>query len=363
MKQTQKKIGLITFFKSQNYGVWFQAYATEKALEKIGYSVEVIDYTNLKEGNKANNRCSKKLISCIKSLIFGGERYYKQGFLSHIQEYYKLSGQSYHDIAQMQGISYDVLIAGSDQIWNPETTSGELDRAFLLQFGSAEKRISIASSIGSSPVREMDKEVFQNAFRSFDAISVRENFAKTQLQELTDTPIKIVCDPTLLLDSNEWLKLAAKSAYKTSSKYILTYFVSTNKRSSCYQKCISDYANTLNLPVWSVQFSTYKNNPCEKIIVGATVADFVKLIANAALVITDSFHGVAMSVNLNTDFVAIENRENPVRVKSFLDGLELADRIDMNVVAHQQIDYEQVNLKIQQMRRESLEWIKTAIDS
>lgn len=363
MRKTNQTVGIVTFFKSQNYGVWLQAYATEKALEKLGCYVEMIDYTNLLEGNRKNKSGVKKLMNFMKSLVFGGERYYRQGFLSQIHNYYNLSNCSYHNTEEMQEITYDILVAGSDQIWNPETTSGKLDLTFLLQFGNATKRMSVASSIGSKAVKEEDKETFRKAFEQFNGISVREEFAKEQLQCLTDTSIKVVCDPTVLLERKEWLQLASQSTYDISGPYILTYFVSTKKRSGRYQKCISDYASSRNLPVWSVQFSTYKNNPCEKIIAGATVADFVKLIANAELVITDSFHGVAMSVNLNTRFVAIENQENPVRVKNFLEKLDLENRINLVPSKDEKIDYEQVNSNVQQMRNEAMEWITEIIDS
>lgn len=359
------KIGIVTFFNSINYGVWLQAYATQRALSDLGHNVEMVDYSNEFEGKKLrytydeDDRAIGYVTSLLKAIIYGRVRYYKKAFGDHLHEYYNTTLKHYTDINDMKDLEYDVLVAGSDQIWNPEITGGKFDKVYLLQFGKVERRISFASSIGSKPVREEDKDIFREAFKTFHAIGVRENYAKTQLQPLTDLPIKVVCDPTFLLSREKWESLISeKATYKCENeKYILTYFVSPEKRSQRYQDMIKGYHDSMNLPVWSVQFSTYKNNPCEKLIVGATTADFLKLIQNAELVITDSFHGAALSANLNTNFVCIQNRKNPERTKTLFERLDLMDRIDMQPEQYKACDYESVNPRIDEMREEALTWL------
>lgn len=39
-------VGIITFFKSYNYGVWLQAVATQEFFSKNGFNAEIINYTN-----------------------------------------------------------------------------------------------------------------------------------------------------------------------------------------------------------------------------------------------------------------------------------------------------------------------------
>ena len=41
-----KKIGVITFSKSVNYGAFLQAYALQKALKNLKYNPSLIDYEN-----------------------------------------------------------------------------------------------------------------------------------------------------------------------------------------------------------------------------------------------------------------------------------------------------------------------------
>ena len=78
----------------------------------------------------------------------------------------------------------------------------------ILQFGNCEKKISLSTSLGSDTVRETDKHIFTEAFRTFDAISVREEFAYEQLCDLTELPIKITVDPTFLLEKEEWIAVS-----------------------------------------------------------------------------------------------------------------------------------------------------------
>lgn len=359
------KIGILTFFKSYNYGVWLQAYATQQFLITHGFDVEVVNYTNIKDDEKLQyfykegNRFRGYFFSFLKSLLFGKVRYYKKGFKKYLNIFYRLSKEHYTDPFKIKKGEYDILVAGSDQIWNPAITGNKLDKAFLLEFDDKAKKISYASSIGSKNIREEDKKEFENAFEDFSAISVREEFAAIQLQPLSSINIEVVCDPTFLLKKVEWRRFWTKYSALTlkEEKYILTYFVSLDKYTERYINLVKNYSSKLKLPVWSIQFSSYYQKNCDKKILGASIADFVNLIDNAALVITDSFHGVAMSLNMNTDFVALENRANPERVNNLLDNLLLKERIELKAENYFEIDYKVINLKINRMREHAAEWL------
>ena len=222
-------VGIITFFKSYNYGVWLQAVATQEFFSKNGFNAEIINYTNELEDSKTqyaykeNNKIYGYVTSFIKSILFGKVKYYKKGFSKYLNSYYKISEKEYHNVDNMQDIRYDILVAGSDQLWNPETTSGELDRAFLLQFGNVGKRISVATSIGSVPVEKENEKIIRDALKDFDAISVREQYAKDVLHRFCDLPIKVIMDPTFLLNKREWIELAKRNTNmkKTNKKSLL----------------------------------------------------------------------------------------------------------------------------------------------
>lgn len=365
-----KSIGIVTFFKSYNYGVWLQAYATQKFFENEGYEAQIINYANKLENQttkysfKENNKLYGYITSFIKSILFGKVTYYKKGFGRHLHEYYNLTPIEYTDVTQMNNLEYDVLIAGSDQLWNPRRTYDKLDPVFLLQFGKCSKRMSLSTSLGSDPVRNADKEALKTAFSRFNAISVRENFAKNELQELTNLQIKVTADPTFLLKKEDWLSLASTSIIKDLSKegYILTYFVSAQKRSERYYSIINSYSKKMGLPVLAIQFSRAKSTPADKVILGASIADFLNLLNNSRLMITDSFHGVALSVNLEKEFIAIENRDNPERVRQLLAYTGLENRIDLQINKYFTIDYLNVLDKINVIREDTRNWINESLN-
>lgn len=255
-----KKIGIMTIHTTNNYGAVLQAYATEAFYNAHGYDAELIDYTNdhiqeqLKLSYKQDGRVKGYLITLIRNTIFGRLHYYKKAF-SNIKQTCRISEKHYLNLSELDKAQYDVLIAGSDQLWNP-LISGKLDPAFFLQFGKCRK-ISIASSVGSSVLSDEELLEIKDYLKEFDAISVREEFAKTQLQPLTDKPIKILLDPTFLLSREHWINKVAQTSkyFQTKDKYIVTYFAGGNKGN--HRKIIREYAEKLQLQVWTIQYSNY----------------------------------------------------------------------------------------------------------
>lgn len=362
-----KKIGIVTIHTDFNYGAVLQAVATQKFLELKGYDAEIVNYENpiiaeqSKIAYKQGNKLAGYVLTFIRNVFFGRYFYYKRA-IKNLDKYRKKSKTKYYDLDDLNKVQYDILIAGSDQIWNPIISRG-IDPVFLLQFGYPEKRISISSSIGSYCLNDTDKEIFSKALSGFSAIGVREEFAREQLQPLVSEKIKVLCDPTLLLDRKIWWNnYGKKSKYADiKQKYIVTYFVGSNKGK--YRPTISKYAKKLNLPVWTIQYSNYYWKESDKKIVGASIIDFIALIANAQLVITDSFHGVAFSLNMGVNFVALTNSENPVRVQELLNKLDESDRIDMKVEDYQDLNKDKIQQKLNKIRNDSIDWILNAIDN
>ena len=360
-----KKIGIVTIHTDYNYGAVLQAIATQKVLEINGYDAEIIDYRNKfidqqsKLMYKQDNKIKGYFVTLIRNTIFGRYFFFKKA-IKNLDKYRKKTKKRYYSITDLNNINYDVLIVGSDQLWNPIISNG-LDPVFLLGFGNPKKRISLATSMGSYIINEKDSLIFKKMLEKFDSISVREKHAIEQLQPLVSQKIKELLDPTLLLDKNTWEEDFAKYSnyYNTKEKYILTYFVGEDK--SKYRTKIREYSKLLGIPVWTIQFSNYNWKESDKKILGASVIDFLALIKNASLVITDSFHGVAFSVNLGTNFVALTNIKNPIRVKEFLGKLNLGERIDMNSDDYHEVDYSKVNTKLLEMRKDSLDWVFKAI--
>lgn len=361
----KKNIGIVTIHTDFNYGAVLQAVATQKFFEINGYNSEIIDYENKvisqqsKICYKQNGKIKGYFVTFIRNTVFGRFFYYKRA-IKDLDLYLKKSKIVYKTPLELEKVPYDILIAGSDQIWNPLISRG-LDPVFMLDFCKGKRKISIATSMGSYVLSDSEKKIFERILEDFESISVRESHAKQQLQSFTQKEIKVLLDPTLLLNKTIWWNTIAKNSqyvYK-KEKYILTYFVGGDKNK--YRKKVREYADKMQLPVWSIQYSNYSWKESNKKILGASISDFVALIGNAELVLTDSFHGVAFSVNLGVDFVALTNIENPVRVKEFLTRLDMSERIDMSPDNYLSIDYDEISKQLELMRKDSIEWVLDAV--
>ena len=76
---------------------------------------------------------------------------------------------------------YDILVCGSDQIWNPKA-SGENDPIYYLDFGTTTCKFSYAASSGS--VRAIDEnELFKKYLQNLKSIGVRARFMQEYIKE------------------------------------------------------------------------------------------------------------------------------------------------------------------------------------
>lgn len=362
------KIGVVTFHHARHsYGAILQSYATVRALRQLGCEAELIDYENGYEQSEikcmdmsVKRRIMMHLSSIVRTYLFNGWRDpYRDN-----RQFEALYGQEaqcpYRTIEKMKGLTYDVLLVGSDQVWNPEVTGG-LDDVYLLKFGNAQKRISYASSMGSHCLSQEERSRFKKALAAFSAVSVREEYAGDQLREITGHDIRVVVDPTLLLAEEDWREaFKLQPDPKRSRPYILTYFVGGNINT--YQNHVKQYADVMGLPIWNIQAHSKRYQCVERPIYGITVEELLRYIDQADLVITDSFHGTVFSLIFKKKFVSLPNRSNPVRVQNLLRLAGVEDRscITPKEVTTE-IDYDNVTRRLAAKREESMGWLSEAV--
>lgn len=363
-----KKVGIITFHHAKHsYGAFLQAYATIRSIEKLGYEAEIINYENKYEQSEIKKSIGLKTKVwhfanwALRMFVFGG---LKDPCRSkhNLDLFYKNVSKRYPTVSELDTAAYDILLAGSDQIWSPDVCDG-LDPAFFLDFGKADRRVSYASSVGSCKFTEMELEQISKYLSRFSAISVRELYAAELLEKTCGRDIKVVCDPTLLLSGDQW-RAEFKSEFdrfRKKERYILTYFVGGNIND--YWERISGYVKLLKLPVYNVQSHSKKYPNVSRSVYNIMPGDLLAYIDNADLVLTDSFHGTAFSINLGKNFVAVINKKNPVRVLNLLDSLELNDRTDDEIQdVRSDIDYSSVDRRLSLIREDSYKWLSNALN-
>lgn len=363
------KVGIVTLHNSFSYGACLQAYALYRAVSNMGHTVEFVNYVNKFEQNQNHLISNRKDLGIVKNIkitilnVILGRYINRCRAFRKFHTRYKLS-KRYTNLTDMTGLNYDILLSGSDQLWNPDIFGG-IDQAYLLNFGFAVKRVAYAASAGSHKFSEQERELIYPLLRQYNAISVREENLKEQLSNMLKVDLPMVLDPSFLLSPQEWLTVPSNKPV-IDKKYILLYMINVPYKyyKIHYAKIVRYYAEKLNAKVYAItsdSFPTYYC--CDNNLSHITPEDFIHIINGAQLLISSSFHGIAFAINLNCKFVALKS-PNPARVQNLLHtcGLEsrIIDSFDESKCESllNDIDYTPVNSIINSLRTRSYNWLK-----
>lgn len=94
--------------------------------------------------------------------------------------------------------------------------------------------------------------------------------------------------------------------------------------------------------------------------------EFLELIYNANMIVTDSYHGTILAVNLNKEVYSLcENFGSEFRKTDILKRIGLDDRIiyDINSLHNEfkKIDYSRINSILESLRNDSYSYLKKAL--
>ena len=368
------KIALLSFHNAANYGAALQAYALQHALEQMGHDCEYINYLNHERRN--HYRVSYLFWDAIKSRRFSSAVKYlagapfllarKRKFNKFYKVYLHVTKGVYKNSQEAASLnsSYDRFIVGSDQVWNPFNNGN--DTAFLLDFvEDSKKKLSYSSSFGLSEIRNDLKEKYRTCFSSFHALSVRERIGQDIIANLIGRTPELVLDPVMLLTRQDWINLVGNVKVQ-NEKYIFTY---TNKDQQISFFLKTGYRLNGKKIFKLSRFTKPKDFIDSSIRVKYWMSplEFIKVIDNAELVVSASFHCLAMAIILNKPFVAIltgdEGKDERLNNLLRLFGLEsraLTDRMTEEEIMAP-IDWEFVNKEIEKKRGESLDYLRNAI--
>lgn len=285
------KIGIVTFPTAINYGTALQAAALGNVLKEKNHEISFLDH-----------RCS--LIDSTNSIFDIKHILNIKYTLAHLynmreaiqrKNNFSLFQQRHIQLGTDTPENYDIIVAGSDQIWNYNLT--ENDWFYFLDFTKKNtKKVAYAASFGLSSIDTQHKDKINLFLKDFDFLSVREKTAVDIINDLSDIDVPVVLDPTLLITRNSW-KNMTKTTEKDSG-YIFVYTVFNSDKIWEYAKFLS---NKTGLPIKTISYSKlHRHNAIYNFTAGPD--DWVNYMLNADYVVTNSFHGVAFSINFNKNF-------------------------------------------------------------
>lgn len=355
-----RQIKLITFHGSVNYGAVLQSYALFEKISNLGYECEVIDYNRVQHHK---NFLHIELNLGIKSVVYQLLNYPRKfrlhrKFDKFTSSYMNLSKDSFNGTGALFGGAFDcddIYLVGSDQVWNTRLT--EENYHYFLDFVESDYKYSYASSFGINDIDDWpDKATVIELLKKFNRISVREETGRNIIRKHLGIDVDVVCDPTFLLRCEDWSQIAHSP--NRSGKYVLLFLLSKNDDLVNLAKKLSDQLSIQVINIaYSVRNISYaKNYNC------VSPEEFLGLIQNAEYVLTNSFHGFALSLNFNKQvFVALSNIGRNSRIVDLAERYGVSDRIiddsfDINSIIP--IDYDKVNNNIEKDRQKSIRFLE-----
>lgn len=363
------KADIITLHKITNFGSMLQTYATQTAVEKLGYEAEIIDF--IPDGITFKRACwPKNNVSPIKKIIkflpLFGCNVAQFGIMKRFMKRYvhlsKKQYSCYQDIVDSIPQA-DAYISGSDQVWNTQNNNPNDDlKAYYLGFvPEGKKRIAYAGSFGKNEFTEGESAIIKEFIARYDAVSVREDDGLKILERHGFTNGVHVVDPTMLLTPEEWLQFADKKALKPG--YIFVYNLNRNALLKQLAKRIAkekgfrivNFADSLDF------ISGAENRLFN------TALDFINYLSHADLVLTDSFHGTAFSINFGKQFITVKaprynsRLESILRQTGLIEGRMVSTVEDGMRACEEQIDYSAVTPIVEAARNKSFEYLKQAL--
>lgn len=356
-----KKVGIVTFHRALNYGAALQAYALQKTVSAFGADCNVVDYISPKitlDYKPFRIYKNDILKSFAKSCIMCRRRAKrKKAFQSFFNNYIVKSEKSYtpETISEAKN-NYDMFIAGSDQVWSPHCVG--FDPVYFLTFANDIQKYSYAASFAVNSLPQNKIEEYRNRIFGFQRISVREKIGEKIVAELTGQTALTHLDPTLLLSSNEWSKIAVR---KIDKPYILVFSANPPSSLVSFAKKLS---KEKGLPIYYINDAPHIKKGGINYIVAPTVEEFIGYFQYASYVVTNSFHGTVFSVIFNKNlFVEFKNKHGRnIRSESLLTSLGIDREIIDGRAKENKIDWNNVNKKLLEEKKTSLEYLKSIIE-
>lgn len=392
MQKNNLKIGIITlFYRNYNYGGILQAFATQYLLNNMGIEAELIAYDNrltIKEKveKKGIAGIFKFFLRKINEYFVGQtkkERYIKKKEIE-IEKDLKIRKKKFDEFMANMRFSgpftnqtietclnlYSAFITGSDQVWNPDWGR---DVYYLNFVPEIVPKIAYAASIGKNKLTKKELNYILPKIKRINYISVREKKAKELLRPYIGDEIKLVLDPTLLLQEKDWNEIIKES--DNYEQYIFVYLLGDN---FTHREIIKQYSENLNykilyLPHMQLKYELADENFANINLYDIDPAEFLGLIKNAAMVITDSFHGSVFSIIYHKKFWALKRHKDNEkanmnsRLYSLFDNLGLEERLlddDRKLTKEEllsEIDYNTVDEKLEILRKDSMDFLENAL--
>lgn len=350
------KIGITTFQRAHNFGAQMQMFALYDSLRKLGHDVWILDYhCPAVEDNYVRVNPFKPVSKFISKRIYPGIfalveaikvslHDYQSQKIRKFDAFLKKNFQLTNRFSSIEGMptDFDILITGSDQLWNYSITKGRHPIYFLDNPNidrSLTTCISYAVSVEANHFKELeqDEDYVRQALSKLAWVSVREKVLEEFLYNKFNIKSETVLDPTLFLTKEQCFLLAERPQ---ENHYLCVYRVS---RTDYLDSLAKVMAKELGLSIVTIHSSTMASSQEE--CYGPR--EILGFICYSDVVLTSSFHGTALSIINRKNFYSAYNGSSS-RVQNILESFGLENRMltrKEDYRGYSQVNYDEVRIE------------------
>ena len=369
-----KKIGTVSYniyCNFTNYGSALQTWALHQAIKKIdsgNYKPVLVDYCpdvlmdkdplnpfeNMWDKDEESQRMCRLTLSAIRENFFKFDIFYHDRFDRTAKKY---TSENFNDIIKDEEL--DGFICGSDTIFC--TDEFGFDDGYYAEFNCMKNHsAAYAASFGDAHFDEYSYSILNDRLHNFKAIGLRENLVLSYVEQNTDVPVKRVLDPTLLLTSDDYDKIAAKPL--VNEKYILLYARRYDPKMEAYAERL---AAEHNMKIIEISLRAENaEKPNRRMFYEAGVEEFLSLIKYAGFVVTNSFHGMIFSIQYKRPFTVFSREQCNNKITELLEMLGLSERMHTteNDKFVLKFDYNKAFEIIETERKKSFDFLRSELE-
>lgn len=354
-----------------NYGSALQSWALSQMIDQIGKTLgiqsKLIDYCpkvledcdilnpfkKMWDTDEESRKMVELTMPAIKENYIKFEDFYTNRFRRTKKKYYDTN---FNDVVKDEGI--DGFICGSDTIFCIDEFKGFVE-GYYANFECMKGRtVAYAASFGDPHFTEETYKTLNSRLKNFRGIGIRENLMLDYVKKHADVPVQRVIDPTLLLSSEDYEAITAERII--TDKYLLLYSRRYNKKMETFAE---RKAKERGLKIVEISLRATNAEKGHIMMYDAGVEEFLSLVKYAECIVTNSFHGIIMSVQFKKLFYGFSREQCDNKTQELTELIGLSGRI--LVTGKEQcsdaIDYEGVHKSIEGAKINSMAFLENEL--
>lgn len=349
-----------------NYGSALQTWALHQAIMKLGYLPVLVDYCpniladkdplnpfgNMWDKDEESKRMVELTMPAIRENYQKFNHFYHERFLRTKKAY---TSMNFNDVVLDENL--DGFVCGSDTIFCPDEFG--FDDGYYANYPCMRgNSVAYAPSFGDPHFSDEDYGKLNERLQNFKAFGLREQMMVPYVRDHVTVPVEKVVDPTLLLMRDDYDTIATERL--VNEPYLLLYARRYNPKMEAYAEKMAEQNG------WKIVDISLRATNAEKghlMFYEAGVEEFLSLVKHAEYIITNSFHGMIMSVQFRKPFVIFSREQCDTKITELLELFGLSDRMLINgTEQYESIDYDSVHKRIAEARSRAQDFLKMELN-